>query len=130
MADKYTEGIGRRKTAVARVRASEGRGEPVINDKKLSDYFATEQLQQTAVSPLEQLKIKSTIKFTAHVSGGGIAGQAEAVRHGLARALVEMNPEYKAQLRGLGYMTRDPRMVERKKYGLKKARRRPQWAKR
>lgn len=127
---KYFEGVGRRKTAIARVRIEEGRGDQTVNGKGLGEYFKTPNLSGIALSPVESLKVKSSVKVSAKVAGGGVMAQAEAVRHGLARALVNWNPELKKQLRVLGYMTRDPRMVERKKYGLKKARRRPQWAKR
>jgi small subunit ribosomal protein S9 len=126
---RYFEGVGRRKTAIARVRISEGKGTAMVNKKKLEDYFQGPQLTAVVTSPLTELKITS-MEISAMVSGGGIQAQAEAIRHGLSRALVEWDKENKSRLRVLGFLTRDPRMVERKKYGLKKARRRPQWAKR
>jgi small subunit ribosomal protein S9 len=126
---KYIEGVGRRKTATARVRLYEGRGESLINDKQINQYFTIERFQKTVLDPIKLLKIKN-IYFTAKVKGGGIMAQAEAIRHGLSRALVKFNESFKKLLRGAGFLTRDSRMVERKKYGLKKARRAPQWQKR
>jgi small subunit ribosomal protein S9 len=126
---KYIEGVGRRKTATARVRLYEGRGESLINDKPINQYFTIERFQKTVLDPIKLLKIKN-IYFTAKVKGGGIMAQAEAIRHGLSRALVKFNESFKKLLRGAGFLTRDSRMVERKKYGLKKARRAPQWQKR
>lgn len=126
---KYFEGVGRRKTAVARVRLHVGSGAPIVNEKPADKFFSLPRLLKTAFSPLDVIKVDK-MSVRAKVNGGGIKAQAEAVRHGLARALVVMDPENKKRLRLEGYMTRDPRMVERKKYGLKKARRAPQWAKR
>ncbi|MEK7077408.1 MAG: 30S ribosomal protein S9 [Patescibacteria group bacterium] len=129
-ADKYFEGIGRRKTAIARVRLTPGKGDMMVNGKEAKAYFPVSRFFEAACAPLRKLKMQGDFSVSAKVSGGGPAAQAGAVRHGLARALVIMNPELKVQLRGLGFMTRDSRMVERKKYGLKKARRAPQWQKR
>jgi small subunit ribosomal protein S9 len=129
-AERYIEAIGRRKTAIARVRISNGTGKVSVNEKDSKHYFAMPQLAVIAVSPLEDLKIKENFDVSAHVSGGGIHAQAEAIRLGIARAIVEKNGDWKKRLRVSGYLTRDSRMVERKKYGLKKARRAPQWAKR
>lgn len=126
----YTEGIGRRKAAVARVRIVKGKGEAMINEKPLAQYFGMRRLTEFASAPLAALNIGDRFNVSAKVRGGGVSAQAEAVRHGLSRALVRLNPEFKKRLRALGYLTRDPRMVERKKYGLKKARRAPQWQKR
>jgi len=126
---KYIEGVGRRKTATARVRIYEGKGDYLVNEKPLKDYFKVERFIKTALAPLELLKIKD-MYFTVKVKGGGIMAQSEAVRHGLSRALVKFNESFKKLLREAGFLTRDPRMVERKKYGLKKARRAPQWQKR
>jgi small subunit ribosomal protein S9 len=126
---KYVEGIGRRKTSVARVRITEGKGDIVVNEKKLEEFFSVPRLRDYVIAPLKKLGI-GTVGVSAHVSGGGIAGQAQAIRHGLARALVTRDEGYKGQLRSLGFLTRDPRAVERKKYGLKKARKSPQWSKR
>jgi small subunit ribosomal protein S9 len=127
---RYVEGIGRRKTAVARVRLLGGSGNILINGKNIKEYFSLNSLLGTALAPLNNLKLIDKFDATIKVGGGGIRAQAEAIRHGLARALVLQNPALKKRLRGLGYLTRDPRMVERKKYGLKKARRAPQWQKR
>ncbi len=126
---KYFEGVGRRKTAIARVRLYAGSGAPIVNDKPAEKFFSLPRLMKTALSPLDVIKTEKLF-VRAKVAGGGIKAQAEAIRHGLSRALVVMDPENKKRLRLEGYMTRDPRMVERKKYGLKKARRAPQWAKR
>ena len=131
---KYVEGIGRRKSAVARVRLfPEGPGgQFVVNDKKYEDYFLIKRYQQNAVAPLKILDgpTKKSMGVTVNVKGGGPMGQSEAVTLGLARALVKFNEEFKPQLRVSGYLTRDSRKVERKKPGLKKARRAPQWRKR
>ena len=128
--ERYVEGIGRRKTAVARVRVTKGSGAAMINEKKVGDYFPLERLRETALSPLKELKVTGNYDVQVRVSGGGIHAQADAVRHGLARALVGINEELRHRLHVLGFLTRDPRMVERKKYGMKKARRAPQWKKR
>lgn len=127
---RYTEAVGRRKTAIARVRIAPGTGKVSINDMDSKAYFTLPRLVATAVAPLVELKLKGEFDMTAHVSGGGIHAQAEAVRLGVARAIVERSPEWKKRLRAMGFMTRDSRMVERKKYGKLKARRSPQWAKR
>ena len=126
---KYIEGIGRRKTATARVRIYQGKGDFLVNEKPLKDYFKFERFIKTTLAPFELLKIKD-MYFTVKVKGGGIMAQSEAIRHGLSRALVKFDDSFKKLLREAGYLTRDPRMVERKKYGLKKARRAPQWQKR
>ena len=128
--NRYVEAVGRRKTAIARVRISSGDGKLSINEKEPKAYFDLPRLVTIAFSPLSELKIDGTYDVSAHVSGGGIHAQAEAIRLGIARAIIEKNPEWKKRLRVEGMLTRDSRMVERKKYGLKKARRRPQWAKR
>ena len=128
-ANRYIEAVGRRKTAIARVRLSAGDGKLVVNGKTGKEYFTLPRLVAAAVAPLKNLQMDA-FDVSAKVSGGGIHAQAEAIRLGVARAIVEKNPEWKKRLRVEGYLTRDSRMVERKKYGLKKARRRPQWAKR
>lgn len=128
-AKRYIEGIGRRKTSVARVRVTEGKGDIVVNDKKFEEFFTVPRLRDYVISPLKRLGIE-TLGISVHVNGGGIAGQAQAIRHGLARALVTRDEGYRGQLRSLGFLTRDSRAVERKKYGLKKARKSPQWSKR
>ncbi|HEY4498148.1 MAG TPA: 30S ribosomal protein S9 [Candidatus Paceibacterota bacterium] len=134
--EKYFEGLGRRKTARARVRfypKGPQRGgskvELVVNEKPLHQYFPLKRLERSAVAPLKLISEEKPA-ITAKVSGGGLTAQAEAITLGLARALVKFRPELKKELRAFGYLTRDPRMVERKKYGLKKARRAPQWRKR
>lgn len=126
----YIEGIGRRKTAVARVRIVKGSGQIKVGDKDISQYFRMPRLAQTAKAPLDNLKVADKFNVSIHVHGGGQKAQAEAVRHGLSRALVKSEADFRGRLRGWGFLTRDSRMVERKKYGLKKARRAPQWAKR
>ena len=126
---RYIEAIGRRKTAVARVRIVAGDGKMTVNGKEVKSYFTLPRLIAAAIAPLKELQI-GDIDVTVHISGGGINAQAEAIRHGLSRAIVMKDASWKPRLRAMGYMTRDSRMVERKKYGLKKARRAPQWAKR
>lgn len=126
---RYVEGIGRRKTAVARVRLFKGEGKVFVENRMLAEYFQVPRLRDVVTAPFTRLKIDS-FDVHAHVQGGGLNSQAEAIRLGIARALVDGDGDLKKQLRGLGFMTRDSRAVERKKYGLKKARRSPQWAKR
>ncbi len=126
---RYTEAVGRRKTAIARVRISAGTGKMTVNGKTPSEYFTLPRLVQDARSPLEQLKL-TEYDVSVVVSGGGIHAQAGAVRLGLSRAIIAKSPDWKPRLRTMGFLTRDSRMVERKKYGLNKARRAPQWAKR
>ncbi len=128
--ERYFEGVGRRKTAVARVRISKGAGVFTVNGKKSSDYFNMSLFDTMASSPLEKMALSGKFNISAKVYGGGVNAQAEAVRLGLARALVVNDAETRGKLRTLGFLTRDPRMVERKKYGFKKARRAPQWKKR
>jgi len=127
---RYVEGIGRRKTAVARVRIVSGKGEVTVNGKELNKYFTVVRFREAARAPFETLKGEASFNATVRVRGGGMNAQAEAVRHGLARALARHDASYKKKLRIAGFLTRDSRMVERKKYGLKKARRAPQWQKR
>lgn len=128
---KYYEAVGRRKTSVARVRLMEDNsGKITINGKDYMEYLSTEELATVANAPLRKIKMLEKFGVTAVVKGGGITGQAEAIRHGLARTLVEYDPELRLRLKKSGYLKRDPREKERKKYGLKKARRAPQWSKR
>ena len=122
--------IGRRKTAVARVYLSEGKGEVTINDRKLENYFTTETLKYKVLQPLTLTENLSSYDIKAKVFGGGITGQAEAIRLAITRALVEVNEEFKGVLKPEGLLTRDPRMVERKKFGQKKARKKFQFSKR
>ncbi|HVM77362.1 MAG TPA: 30S ribosomal protein S9 [Candidatus Paceibacterota bacterium] len=128
-APRYTEAVGRRKTAIARVRIMPGTGKMTVNEKDIKTYFASARLVAAARAPFEQLKI-ADMDASVHISGGGLHSQAEAIRLGLSRAIVLKDAEWKPRLRTIGFMTRDSRMVERKKYGKKKARRSPQWAKR
>ena len=123
-------GTGRRKTSVARVRLLAGNGEFKINGKDIADYFNYDTLIATAKSPLELTETADKYDVIVKVEGGGYTGQAGAVRHGIARALLEADPEHRAILKKAGFLTRDPRMKERKKSGLKKARKRPQFSKR
>lgn len=129
-AARYLEATGRRKTAIARVRLVAGKGTVTVNGKELSAYFAMPRLVSAATAPLRELNIDKNYDVSVKVSGGGIHAQAEAIRHGISQAIVHADVAWKPRLRAVGYMTRDSRMVERKKYGLKKARRAPQWAKR
>lgn len=129
--DKYFEAVGRRKTAVARVRLfTQGDKEIIINDKDYKEYFPVLEMQQIIDSPLEKMKTLNKFRISVKVKGGGVHAQAEAVRHGISRALVKFNSDFRKRLRQIGYLTRDPRMRERKKFGLKRARRGPQWSKR
>lgn len=129
--DKYIEGIGRRKTAVARVRITpSSKGSVAVNEKTFEEYFLTKDLQRVAEEALKVSEVDSAFDITVHVNGGGIQAQAESVRHGLSRALVEYNPELRGVLKKAGFLKRDPRSKERKKFGLKKARKRAQWSKR
>lgn len=127
----YFSGTGRRKTSIARVRLyTKGDKTIVVNDKKFEEYFTSDSLQKVVLSSLDRMNSISKFKITVVVNGGGIHSQAEAVRHGIARALTVFNPEFRRRLRKSGYLTRDQRMKERKKFGLKRARRAPQWSKR
>lgn len=128
---KYYEGVGRRKRAVARVRLfTRGDKEFLINNKPHTQYFATTELQSVADGALRKMKAMDKFRVSVFVRGGGIRGQAEAVRHAISRALVKFNPDFRKRLRRSGYLSRDPREKERRKFGLKKARRAPQWSKR
>ena len=128
---RYFEATGRRKTAIARVRLyTKGDKSIEVNGKNIGEYFTTPALQGTVASSLDKMKSVGRFRITVVVRGGGISSQAEAVRHGITRALVIFNPEYRKRLRKAGFLTRDSRMKERKKFGLKRARRAPQWSKR
>lgn len=129
-AGKYHWGTGRRKNAVARVRVRPGSGEFQVNGKPLKDYFTRDVDQTSCVSPLVSLKVGKKVDVTVQTHGGGVTGQAGAVRMGLARALTELYPDAHDLMRVHGHVTRDPRMVERKKYGRHGARRGHQWGKR
>lgn len=121
---------GRRKTAVARVRLRPGRGELRINKRTLDDYFSRETLRMVVNQPLDATDGQGAFDILANVQGGGVSAQAQAIRLGIARALVEVNPEAKPTLKKEGHLTRDSRAVERKKYGRHKARKSPQFSKR
>lgn len=123
-------GTGRRKTSVARVRIMPGSGTIVINRKSIDDYFGLETLKLIVRQPLVLTNTVNNYDVIASVHGGGNSGQAGAIRHGIARALTRLDAEMRPVLKKAGLLTRDPRMVERKKYGLKKARRAPQFSKR
>ena len=121
---------GRRKTSVARAYVTKGKGNIEVNGKDYKEYFSTPTLQYYVTQALNVAKVNGEYDVKANVRGGGITGQAQAIRLAIAKALVEINEEYKKDLRAEGLMTRDPRMVERKKFGQKKARRRFQFSKR
>ena len=124
---KYFYGTGRRKSSVARVRVYEnGTGSVIINGRDINAYFGLATLTLIDNQPLVAADLVGKVDLVVTVAGGGVSGQAGAIRHGLSRALVTLNPEYRATLKAAGFMTRDPRMQERKKYGLKAARRAPQ----
>jgi len=129
--DRYFEAIGRRKTAVARVRLfTKGDKEFIVNNKPYQEYFQTKEDQESAVASMKKMKCLDKFRITVKVKGGGHRAQAEAIRHGTARVLVDFNQNFRKRLRKAGFLTRDPRMRERKKFGLRRARRAPQWAKR
>ncbi len=127
---EVTNTIGRRKTAVARVYMERGNGNVIINNRDLKNYFSTEVLQNKVLQAFATTDTLGQYDVTVNVSGGGMNGQAEAIRLGIARALVDNDEQLKTKLRAEGLMTRDPRMVERKKFGRRKARRRFQFSKR
>lgn len=129
-AARYSQAKGGRKTANAIARVLPNKTGLLINEKDYKEYFKNSKNQLAAVAPLELLKLTDSISASVRVYGGGINAQAEAVRNAISRALVKFNTEFKQALRRAGFLTRDARMVERKKYGLRKARRAPQWAKR
>ena len=132
----YYEAVGRRKRSTARVRLftcrpfEDKKGKIIVNEKNYTNFFPIFELQETIISPLKKMKSLNRFEATVKVKGGGIRGQAEAIRHGLARALIKFNPDFSKKLKRAGYLRRDPRKKERKKPGLKKARRAPQWKKR
>lgn len=128
---KYYEAVGRRKTAVARVRLyPKGEKGITINNRSLREYFPLFEDQKKVRDPLLLTDSLDEVGITAVIKGGGVTAQAEALRHGISRALVLYNPNFRKKLRDAGFLTRDPRMRERKKFGLKRARRAPQWQKR
>ncbi len=123
-------GTGRRKQSIARVRLIPGNGKIIVNKREVADYFGRDTLIKDLKSPLEATKTLGTLDILVNVKGGGLSGQAGAIRHGIARALLKVDQDYRKPLKKSGYLTRDPRMKERKKYGLKKARKAPQFSKR
>ena len=128
---QYQYGTGRRKSSVARVRLYQcGTGSIIINGRDIDEYFGLDTLKLIVRQPLVATKTLGTVDIVCTVAGGGVSGQAGAIRHGIARALLQVNPEFRATLKAAGFLTRDPRMKERKKYGLKAARRAPQFSKR
>ena len=127
--DKYW-GTGKRKSAIARVRLAAGNGEVVVNERTLDQYFVRETSRMVVQQPFEVTSTSGQFRADVNVRGGGIAAQAVAIRHGITRALLEANPELRPALKKNGFVTRDSREVERKKYGRHKARKRPQYSKR
>ncbi len=128
---QYQYGTGRRKSSIARVRVYEnGTGSIIINGRDIDDYFGLDTLKLIVRQPLVATDLVGKVDIICTVKGGGVTGQAGAIRHGISRALLGVNAEYRATLKAAGFLTRDPRMKERKKYGLKAARRAPQFSKR
>ncbi|MFT8363495.1 MAG: 30S ribosomal protein S9 [Sporolactobacillus sp.] len=130
MAQVQYYGTGRRKSSIARVRLVPGDGNVLVNGRAVDDYFNLETLRTILKQPLVATETEGRYDVLVNVIGGGFTGQAGAIRHGIARALLKADPEYRAVLKAAGFLTRDPRMKERKKYGLKGARRAPQFSKR
>jgi len=130
MAEKYTYTLGKKKTASAQVKLFDGKGDCIVNDRKIGDYVTRKDLFEIVFAPLKLCKVDATTYFTVQVEGSGEASQAHAIAHGLARALAEKDEGHKKVLKAAGLMTRDARKVERKKPGLKKARKSPSWSKR
>jgi len=128
--ERYFEDTGRRKTAVARVRLYTKTGNFTVNGKPYTEYFPTSESRYIAEEALQKMKLFGRFRVSAKITGGGIKAQSEALRHGLARCLIKFNPDFRKRLKRATFLKRDPRMKERKKFGLKKARRAPQWAKR
>ena len=130
MAEKGYYATGRRKTSVARVYLKEGQGNVLINDRPLDTYFGRETAHMIVLQPFQVTHTSGNFDINVNVRGGGSSGQAGAIRHGIARALLQVNPDFRPPLKTAGFITRDPRAVERKKYGRHKARKRPQYSKR
>ena len=122
--------IGRRKAAIARIYMSEGKGQIIVNNRDFKEYFPDKQLHYVVEQPLNLLEVRDNYDIKVNLDGGGMTGQAEALRLAISRALIKVNPEYKPALRAEGFVTRDPRVVERKKPGQPKARKRFQFSKR
>ena len=130
MAQVQYQAVGRRKKAIARVRLVPGEGKVLINERDIDNYFGLETLKMTVRQPLALTQTAGRFDVLVNVHGGGLTGQAGAIRHGISRALVKADGELRAEIKKAGFLTRDPRMKERKKYGLKAARRAPQFSKR
>jgi small subunit ribosomal protein S9 len=130
MAEQYYEGIGRRKASTARVRLMNGKGEFIVNEKSLEDFFTRPGDVATILAPLETVGRRNSLDVSVMVKGGGVTGQTDAVKLGVARALLKLDPDLKPALRKSGFLTRDPREKERKKPGLKRARKAPTYTKR
>ena len=130
MAEKAFTATGRRKTSVARVWLRQGKGLITINSRSLQDYFGRETARMIVLQPFDVTQTGTSFDVDVNVKGGGSSGQAGAIRHGITRALMLVNPEFRPPLKKAGFVTRDPRAVERKKYGHHKARKRPQYSKR
>jgi small subunit ribosomal protein S9 len=130
LADTFHRGTGRRKNAIARVRLQAGEGRVTVNEKDPLAYLGRRVLEMAALAPLRVLSMQRKFDITVKVEGGGTSGQAGAIAHGIARALCRYDPEFRPALKKAGLLTRDPRMKERKKYGLKRARKAPQYTKR
>lgn len=130
MAEKAFYATGRRKTSVARVYLKEGKGSVLINDRTLEDYFGRETARMIVLQPFQVTHTQGNFDTEVNVQGGGISGQAGAIRHGITRALIQISLDFRSPLKKAGFVTRDPRAVERKKYGRHKARKRPQYSKR
>jgi small subunit ribosomal protein S9 len=130
MAEKVITATGRRKTSVARVFLKQGKGSITINSRTLQEYFGRETARMIVLQPFDVTQTADSFDIEVNVAGGGNSGQAGAIRHGITRALMEFNADLRAPLKKAGFVTRDPRAVERKKYGRHKARKRPQYSKR
>ena len=130
MSDNFIRGTGRRKRSIARVMLKAGSGKIEVNGRSMENYFPIEIIRQEALRPLQVTETRNSVDIRINVQGGGVSGQAGAIRHGIARALIEYDSGLRPQLKEVGYLTRDARKVERKKAGLKKARRAPQFSKR
>ena len=130
MAEKVFTATGRRKTSVARVFLKAGKGKITINERSLQEYFGRETARMVVLQPFDVTQTGESFDIDVNVVGGGNSGQAGAIRHGITRALMQVNPDLRAPLKKAGFVTRDPRAVERKKYGRHKARKPPQYSKR
>src|SRR3989338_8502726 len=127
---KYIEAVGRRKTSIARVRIVAGSDGITVNSREYTEYFPTTEMHKIAEDAFRKTRPETRFGVSAHINGGGIHSQAEALRHGISRALIQFDAELRKKLKKAGFLKRDPRVKERRKFGLKKARKSPQWAKR